>query len=159
FQELTRQRVDLMGVISPGAPGMTQPRQLEILKENLEYVMASVPWPNPKSARTHKVGEEYAKRTGGKGMDETSFSYDGILVIAGALGRQGSTSADALLEALKTTNLSDPIMLSAGPIRFSEGGENVNATTAMVQIQKNKPLVVWPKESAQASAVFPRPKV
>ena len=159
FQELTRQRVDLMGVMSPGAPGMTQPRQLEILKENLEYVMASVPWPNPKSARTQKVAEEYAKRTGGKGMDETSFSYDGILVIADALERARSTEADALVEALKKTALADPIMLSAGPIRFSEIGENINATTAMVQIQKNKPVVVWPKESAQAPVVFPRPKV
>jgi len=159
FQELARQRVDLMGVISPGAPGMTQPRQLEILKENLEHVMASVPWPNVKSARTQKVGEEYARRTSGKGMDETSFSYDGIQVIADTFERARSTDSDALVDALRKTNLGEPIMLSAGPIRFSESGENVNATTAMVQILKNKPLVVWPKESAQAAPVFPRPKV
>ncbi len=159
FQELTRQRVDLMGVMSPGAPGMTQPRQLEILKENLEYVMASVPWPNVKSPRTQRVAEEYAKRTGGKSMDETSFSYDAIQVIADALERARSTDPDALVEAIRTTNFTDPIMVSAGPIRFDEIGENVGATTAMVQILKNKPLVVWPREAAQAPPVFPRPKV
>jgi branched-chain amino acid transport system substrate-binding protein len=159
FQELTRQRVELMGVISPGAPGMTQPRQLEILRENLEYVMASVPWPNPKSPRTQKVAEEYARRTNGKGMDETSFSYDGIQVIADALERARSSESDALVDAIKKTNFADPIMVSAGPIRFSEIGENVNATTAMIQIVKNKPYVVWPKEGAQTQVVFPRPKV
>ncbi|PYM15268.1 MAG: hypothetical protein DMD81_15450, partial [Candidatus Rokuibacteriota bacterium] len=159
FPELARQRVELRGVISPGAPGMTQPRQLEILKEHLEYVMASVPWPNVKSARTHKVAEEFMKRTGGKGMDETSYSYDGIQVIADVLDRAKSTDPEQLVDAIKKTSFADPIMLAAGPIRFNEGGENVAATTAMVQILKNKPLVVWPKESAQASPVFPRPKV
>jgi branched-chain amino acid transport system substrate-binding protein len=159
FQELTKQRVDVMGVISPGAPGMTQPRQLEILKEHLEYVMASVPWPNPRSSRAQKVADEYWKRTGGKGMDETSFSYDGIQVIADVLERARTTDSDALVDAIKKTNFTDPIMVSSGPIRFNETGENVNATTAMIQILKNKPLVVWPKEGAQAQVVFPRPKV
>jgi branched-chain amino acid transport system substrate-binding protein len=121
--------------------------------------MASVPWPNPKSARTQKVAEEYAKRTGGKGMDETSFSYDGIQVIADALERARASESDALVDAIRKTNLADPIMVSAGPIRFNEIGENVNATTAMVQILKNKPLVVWPKDGAQTQVVFPRPKV
>jgi hypothetical protein len=50
-------------------------------------------------------------------------------------------------------------MVSAGPIRFDEIGENVSATTAMVQILKNKPLVVWPRDAAQAPPVFPRPRV
>jgi len=50
-------------------------------------------------------------------------------------------------------------MVSAGPIRFNDVGENVGATTAMVQIVKNEPLVVWPKDGAQAAPVFPRPKV
>ena len=159
FPELARQRVELMGVISPGAPGMTQPRQLEILKAYLEYVMASVPWPNVKSPRTQKVAEEFAKRTGGKGMDETSFSYDGIQVIADVLERARSVEADALVDAIKKTAFNDPIMVSAGPIRFNDVGENVGATTAMVQIFKSKPLVVWPKDGAQAQPVFPRPKV
>lgn len=159
FPELARQRVELMGIISPGAPGMTQPRQLEILKAHLEYVMASVPWPNVKSPRTQKAAEEFMKRTGGKGMDETSFSYDGIQVIADVLERARSVDADALVDAIKKTAFNDPIMVSAGPIRFNDVGENVGATTAMVQIVKNKPLVVWPKDGAQAQPVFPRPKV
>jgi branched-chain amino acid transport system substrate-binding protein len=158
FPELTRQRVELKGIISPGAPGMTQPRELDILKEHLEQVMVSVPWPNVKSARTQKVAEEFMKRTGGKGMDETSFSYDAIQVIADVLERARSTDPDALVDALKKTSFNEPIMLSAGPIKFNETGENVGATTAMVQILKNKPMVVWPKETAQAQPVFPRPK-
>ena len=75
------------------------------------------------------------------------------------LERARTTDSDALVDAIKKTNFTDPFMVSSGPIRFSETGENVNATTAMIQILKNKPLVVWPKEGAQAQVVFPRPKV
>jgi ABC-type branched-subunit amino acid transport system substrate-binding protein len=158
FQELAKQRVDLMGIVSPGAPGMTQPRQLEILREHLDYVMVSVPWPNFKSPKMQRVAEEFAKRTGGKSLDETAFSYDGIQVIADVVERARSTDADTLVDAIKNTNFNDPIMVSAGPIRFNESGDNLNAATAMVQILKNKPLIVWPREIAQAPVVFPRPR-
>ena len=40
------------------------------------------------------------------------------------------------------------IVVSAGPVRFNENGDNANASTAVIQIPKNKPLVVWPKEAA-----------
>jgi branched-chain amino acid transport system substrate-binding protein len=158
FPELARQRVELMGIVSPGAPGMTQPRQLETLKDHLEYVMVSVPWPNFKSPRTQKAAEDYMKRMGGKSMDETAFSYDAIQVVADALERAKSAESDALVDAIKKTSFNDPIMISAGPIRFNEIGENVGAMTAMVQILKNRPLVVWPREMAQAQMVFPRPR-
>jgi branched-chain amino acid transport system substrate-binding protein len=160
FQELTRQRVDLMGVISPGAPGMYEPRQLEILKENLEYVMDNVPWPNFKSPRTQKVAEEHIKRTGGKNLDANGvYTYDAVLVMADALERAKSTDPDALVEAIKKTNFTGGAAFSSGPVRFNETGDDANAATAMIQILKNKPLVVWPKEAAQAQVVFPRPKV
>jgi len=159
FQELTRQRVDLMGVISPGAPGMYEPRQLEILKENLEYVMDNVPWPNFKSPRTQKVAEEHLKRSG-KSLDaNATYTYDAIQVMADALERAKSTNPDALVDAIKKTNFTGGIQVLSGPIRFNETGDNENAATAVIQILKNKPLVVWPKETAQAQVVFPRPKV
>jgi branched-chain amino acid transport system substrate-binding protein len=159
FQELSRQRVDLMGVFSPGAPGMYEPRQLEILKENLEYVLNSTVWQNVKSPRTQKVAEEHLKRSG-KHLDaNAAYTYDAIQVMADALERARSTDPDALVDAIKKTNFTGGIVVSAGPVRFNETGDNANASTAVIQILKNKPLVVWPKEAAQAQFVFPRPKV
>jgi branched-chain amino acid transport system substrate-binding protein len=92
-------------------------------------------------------------------MDETAFSYDAIQVIADVLERARSTDPAALVDAIRRTSFGDPIMISAGPIRFNESGDNAAATTAMVQILKNKPVVVWPREMAQERMVFPRPKV
>ena len=159
LQELTKQRVDLMGVISPGAPGLYEPRQLEILKEHIEYVMDITVWQNVKSPRTQKVAEEHLKRSG-KPLDaNAAYTYDTIQVMADVLERAKSTDPDVLVDAIKKTNFTGGIQVLAGPIRFNETGDNENAATAAIQILKNKALVVWPKAAAQAQVVFPRPKV
>ena len=160
LQELTRQRVELMGVISPGAPGLYEPRQLEILKEHIEHVMDSTVWPDFKSPRTQKLSEEHVKRSSGKYLDaNAAYTYDAVQVMGDALERAKSTTADALVDALRKTNFDGGVVIAAGPVRFDANGDNANASTAMIQILKNKPLVVWPKDAAQAQLVFPRPKV
>ena len=157
--EIARQRVEILGIMGPGSPGLYEAGQLAVLKEHLEYVMASNPWPNLKHPKAQRLAEEYLKRSGGKTLDTNSgYSYDGIHVIADVLERAKSTEADAVVEALRKTSYKDNLMVSTGPIMFNEIGDNPNASPAMIQILKQKPLVVWPKEMALAKLVFPRPK-
>jgi branched-chain amino acid transport system substrate-binding protein len=158
LQELARQRVDLMGVFSPGAPGLYEPRQIEILKEHIEYVLNSTVWQNVRSPRAQKVDEEHRRRSG-KPLDaNAAYTYDAILVMADTLERARSTDPDALVAAIKATNLTGHITVTTGPIRFNETGDNANAATAVIQILKGRAQVVWPKDVAQAQPVFPRPK-
>jgi branched-chain amino acid transport system substrate-binding protein len=159
LQELTRQRVDLMGVFSPGAPGLYEPRQLEILKEHIEHVLSSTVWPNVKNPRIRQLADEHTKRSGKSVDANAAYTYDAVQVMADTLERARSTAADALVDALRKTDFAGGIVVSAGPVRFNENGDNANASTAVIQILKNKPVVVWPREVAQASFVFPRPKV
>ena len=158
--EIRKQRVEILGIMGPGSPGLYEAGQLAILKDDLEYVMASNPWPNFKNPKAQKLAEEYLKRSGGKTLDTNSgYSYDGIHVIADVLERAKSTEPDAVVEALRKTSYKDNLMVSTGPIMFNEIGDNPNASPAMIQILKQKPVVVWPKEMALAKLVFPRPKV
>src|SRR5438132_1555655 len=85
--EIRKQRVEVMGIVGPGSPGLYEAGQLAALKDDLEYVMDNVPsWPNFKKARTQAVAEEYRKRSGGKTFDTNSVaSYDGMLTIADVL--------------------------------------------------------------------------
>lgn len=159
LRELARQRVDVMGVISPGAPGLYEKGQIEALGKLIEYTMDNVPWINPISPKTRKIAEEYARRSGGKIFDTNSgYSYEAILIMADVLERARSTDPDVIVEAIRATNMKDPIMVAAGPIRFNEVGDNANASTAMIQILGQKPLVVHPGEFAEARLVFPAPK-
>jgi branched-chain amino acid transport system substrate-binding protein len=157
--EIAKQRLDIMGIVGPGSPGLYEAGQIAALKENLEYVMASNPWPNFKNARTRQVAEEYAKRSGGKTFDTNSgYSYDGMFVLADTLERAKSTDPDTVVDALKKTRFTGGLMVYGGPIVFNEIGDNPNAIPAMIQILGQKPVVVWPKDVAAEKFVFPRPK-
>jgi len=156
LQELAKQRVEAMGVISPGTPGLYEKGQIDQLKELIENVMDNVPWVNFKNPRAVKIGEEYGKRSGGKTFDTNSgYSYEAVEVMADVFERAKTTEADAVVEAIKKTSFKDPIMVSSGPVVFNDLGDNLNASTAMIQIREQKPQVVWPKDAAQTRYVFP----
>jgi ABC-type branched-subunit amino acid transport system substrate-binding protein len=157
--EIAKQRLDIMGIVGPGSPGLYEAGQLAALKEHLEHVMTSVPWPNFKNPKSRKLAAEYTRRSGGKTLDTNSgYSYDAIYVLADVFERAKTTEPDAVVEAIKKTSYKDNLMVSTGPVMFNEIGDNPNAAPAMIQILKQKPVVVWPKEHAQAKFVFPRPK-
>jgi branched-chain amino acid transport system substrate-binding protein len=157
--EIRKQRLDIMGIVGPGSPGLYEAGQLAVLKEDLEYVMASTPWANFKNPRTQKVAEDYLKRSGGKTFDTNSgYSYDGMTLIGDILERAKSTDADTIVDSMKKTNYTNGLMQYAGPIVFDEIGDNPNAVTTMIQILGQKAVAVWPKEAALQKFVFPRPK-
>ncbi|HJV57473.1 MAG TPA: ABC transporter substrate-binding protein [Methylomirabilota bacterium] len=157
--EIRKQRLDILGVVGPGSPGLYEAGQLAVLKEDLDYVMSSLPWANFKNPRTQKVAEDYLKRSGGKTFDTNSgYSYDGMMLIADVLERAKSTDPDAIVEAIRKTSFTGGLMQYAGPVVFNEIGDNPNAVTTMIQILGGKPVAVWPKEAALQKFVFPRPK-
>src|SRR5262245_33557887 len=157
--ELRKQRLDIVGIVGPGSPGLYEAGQLAVLKEELEYVLASIPWANFKNPRTQHVAEEYQKRSGGKTFDTNSgYSYDGMFLIADFLERAKSTNADTIVEVIKKTNYASGLMQYAGPVIFNDLGDNQNATPTMIQILGQKPVAVWPREAALQKFVFPRPK-
>ena len=157
--EIRKQRLDIMGIVGPGSPGLYEAGQIAVLKEDLEYVMASTPWANFKNPRTQKVAEDYLKRSGGKTFDTNSgYSYDGMALIADILERAKSADPDAIVDSMKKSSYTNGLMQYAGPIVFDEIGDNPNAVTTMIQILGQKAVAVWPKEAALQKFVFPRPK-
>jgi len=157
--EIRKQRLDILGIVGPGSPGLYEAGQLAALKEDLEYVMTCLPWVNFKNPRTQKVAEDFLKRSGGKTFDTNSgYSYDCMMLIADILERAKSADPDTIVEAIKKTNFTGGLMQYAGPVVFNEIGDNPNAVTTMLQILGQKPVAVWPKEAAVQKFVFPRPK-
>src|SRR5437773_4070453 len=160
FPEIRKQRIEMMGIVGPGSPGIYESGQIAQLKEDLEYVLTSVPWANFKNPKTSTVAEEFRKRSGGKTFDTNSgYSYDAAFVIADILERATTLDdPDAIADAMKKTNYSGGLMQYGGPVAFNELGDNANAIPTMIQILSQKPVAVWPKEAAVQKFVFPRPK-
>jgi branched-chain amino acid transport system substrate-binding protein len=158
--EIRKQRVESLGIVSPGSPGFYEAGQLAALKEDLEYALTSVPWANFKNPKTNAVAEEYKKRSGGKTFDTNSgYSYDAVFVIADVLERAAKLDdPEGIVEALQKTSYTGGLMQYGGPVLFNELGDNPNAIPTMIQILKQKPVAVWPREAALDKFVFPRPK-
>src|SRR5216117_2895983 len=158
--EIRKQRVEVMGIVGPGSPGLYEAGQLAALKDDLEYVMASNPWPNFRNPKTQQLAEEYQKRSGGRLFDTNSgYSYDAIFVVADVLERAAKLDdPDAIVDAIQKTTYSAGLMQYGGPIHFNEIGDNPNAIPTMIQILRQRPVAVWPKEAALQKFVFPRPK-
>jgi len=158
--ELRKQRVESLAILGPGSPGLYEAGQIAALKDDLEYVLDSVPWPNFKNPRTQKLAEDYQKRSNGRLFDTNSgYSYDAISIIADVLERAAKLDdPDAIVDAIHKTTFTGGLMQYGGPIHFSEVGDNPNAISTMIQILKAKPVAVWPKDAAVQKLVFPRPK-
>src|SRR5262249_60647565 len=96
---------------------------------------------------------------GGKSSDTTSvYSYDTVHLVADVLERAKSTKPDVVVEAIRQTRFTGALAVSVGPVVFNEIGDNPNTGTGMIQILGGKPVVIWPKDAAEQSFVFPRPK-
>lgn len=157
--EIARQKLDLLGIVGPGSPGLYEAGQLATLKAHLEYVMTCVPWPNFKNPHARRLADEFARRAGGPTLDTNSgYSYDAIQVVADVLERARSREPDAVVEALRTTRFTNTVMVTAGPVVFNETGDNPNAAPAMIQVLGRRPWVVWPKALAERNLTFPRPR-
>jgi len=120
--------------------------------------MANAPWWNPKSPLGQKVAADYEKRFGDPFTTESAWSYQGVRVIADVLERAGTVDPDKFVEVARKTNIKDHVV-SGGPIQFDESGDNVGASSSMVQIRDGRPKVIFPKEAAEVQPVYPIPKL
>lgn len=158
-RELFKQRVELLGIASPGAPGFYEPEFIRDMGKLADYILNNVPWVNPRSPKFKEINERFAKLYPGKYVDTNSgYAYLGVMVIADALERAKSTKPEDLLEALRKTNYRENPMVG-GPVQFAANGDNLNAASAMIQVLKGEVKVVLPKEAAEADYIFPAPQL
>jgi branched-chain amino acid transport system substrate-binding protein len=155
-RELYKQRVPLKGILSPGSPGWYEKEFIEQTGPLGEYALDAPPWYNPKSPVYQKVNALFQKAYNRSFDTNSGYSYEGILVAADALERAKAVEGPAIVEALRATRIEQHLM-AGGPITFDQSGQNVNASTSLIQVQKRRPLVVLPDAEAEAKPIFPAP--
>jgi branched-chain amino acid transport system substrate-binding protein len=122
-----------------------------------DYVITNIPWFDPKQELNATLQQAFEKAHPDESYElNIGFSFEAILVAADAHKRAGSTAPQALVEALRTTNLAKRVMIG-GPIAFDEKGQNRNIGAASVQNLGGRPTVVLPQGSAEKPPVFPMP--
>lgn len=160
-RELYKQRVPLMAIMCPGAPGWTEIQTLKDLGKLVYYAFNNTIWPNPESPVYQSATKIYRKRHGMNLDSNSGYAFMAVQVVADALERAGSTKPDDLVTALNKTDFAGHPMVG-GPVKFAPNGDNMNAMTPMLQVHPEtdaheRVKVVLPEQFAQADWVFPTP--
>ncbi len=156
-REMVKQKFEPMGIVSPGSPGMYESQFLKTLGKYADYCVSNVPWMNPKQELSGILEAAFKKAYPDQDYDlNIGFSFEGIQICADAAQRAGSTAPQALVEALKATNIENRVMIG-GPIHFDAKGQNPDQVSAAVQNRDGKPVVTLPEEAATTAPVFPMP--
>ncbi len=89
----------------------------------------------------------------------SSRTFTGLLTLADAINRAGSTEPEAIRKALSETNIDgkNTIMPWKG-IKFDKQGQNTLGSGILVQIVNGKYYTVWPFNLATREIIWPMPK-
>lgn len=159
-REMVKQRVEPTGIMSPGSPGMYDEEFFQALGKYAEYCISNVPWINPKSTLYDPFVRAFKNAHPSEKIENNAlsagFTFEAIMVAAAACKRAGSTERQALLEALRQTDIADHLLIG-GPITFNAKGQNPAVGSASVQNRNGAPTVVLPPDVATMTPVYPMP--
>ncbi|MGC8809821.1 MAG: ABC transporter substrate-binding protein [bacterium] len=127
------------------------------LKKDAEYFMGQCTFSPDfinKKPVLGKINEMYKKRSGDDLDGVTIEAFTAVLVIADAFHRAKSTDPEALVQAVRTTDLKTPT-LPGDAVKFNEKGQNMKIISAISQIQEGKYRVIWPEDIAAKEMVWP----
>ncbi|WP_040621240.1 ABC transporter substrate-binding protein [Rhodovulum sp. PH10] len=159
-RDMVRQRFEPKAIVSPGSPGLYDEEFYQALGPLADFHLYNLPWANPKSEMTQALAAAF-KQAHPKNRFEVDcfnagFTFEGILIAADAFKRAGTADGPTLMEAVKATNIERHVM-TGGPIRFDEKGQNNDITSAVVQSRHRTPTVVLPADVAVMVPVLPMP--
>lgn len=157
-REIVKQRWNIMGILSPGSPGMYENQFFQTLGKLSEGCISNVPWYDPKAALTRSVDLAFRKQNPKDQLRlhalNVGYTFEAILIAADAYKRAKSTDTRALREAIRATEIKNRMMIG-GPIKFNTKGQVEGNLSACVQNQGLRPVVVLPAPAAEAKPIFP----
>jgi len=123
------------------------------LGKNGDYVLLMPGWHNAvRYPGVAELNESHRKRLNRPADVLVGPSYACVQIAADAIARAGSLDRGKIRAALAATNMTTVI----GPVRFKPDGKG-EVKVFIPQWQKGKQELVWPKEFATASFVYPAP--
>jgi branched-chain amino acid transport system substrate-binding protein len=127
-----------------------------------EYVLSREVWAldlAKKKPMIAKVNEIYKKRFGRDMNGNSARSFTGMLVLADAINRAGSTDSERIREALEKYTLSgDQMIMPWEGVAFdAKTHQNTKGRGIIVQLIDGQFHTVWPFELASRDVIWPIP--
>jgi len=106
-----------------------------------------------------EINDLFKKRSGRDFSGTSARCFVGFFVLCEAINRAGSTSPEAIREALTKTNIpADQLITPWRGVKFDETGQNILVDAIVIQYQGAKPYTVWPFNLATKEMIYPIPK-
>jgi branched-chain amino acid transport system substrate-binding protein len=103
------------------------------------------------------IVDQMFKAKYGRDLDDTSARWmQGFFVLADAINRAGSTDPDKIQAALKATDLKpDQLMIGYNGVKFDDTGQNILASTFLIQLKGKEYVSIWPADRATNKIELP----
>jgi branched-chain amino acid transport system substrate-binding protein len=137
--------------------GFSDPSFIPAVEDIAQGVMNRSAWAIGKpGSTTDKINQMYKAKTG-RDLDDTSArNMQGFFALAYAINRAGSTDPEKVRAALAATDLKpDQLMMGYQGIKYDSTGQNILASTYLIQLQGKQYQLVWPQSAATATLQWP----
>ena len=142
--------------------GFSDTEFIKTLGKDAEFVISREVWALDLANRNpliKAVNDLYNSRYKADFTGNSSRTFTGLMVMADAINRAGSTEPEAIRKALVETNIAgNKLIMPWKGVKFDETGQNVYGSGILVQIVDGKYHTVWPFEAAAREIVYPMPK-
>jgi len=142
--------------------GFADTEFIKTLGKDAEYVISREVWAldiGDKKPIIKKVDDLFKARYKIDFTGNSARSFTGLLVLADAINRAGSTDPEAIRKALIATNIpSSALIMPWKGVKFDETGQNTQGAGILVQVRDGKYSTVWPFDLASKDVVWPMPK-
>jgi branched-chain amino acid transport system substrate-binding protein len=142
--------------------GFNDSEFLKTLGKDGEYVLSREVWALDlanKNPLIKQVNDLYFERYKTNFNGNSARSFTGLMTLAEAINRAGSTSPEAIQKALVETNIpGSKLIMPWKGIKFDAAGQNTLGSGIIVQVQDGKYVTVWPFDLASKDIIWPMPK-
>jgi len=142
--------------------GFLEPEFLKTLGDDGNYILSRATWSKDLAEAKPLAGtinEMFRVRYGADMTGLSARAFTGMLVLADALNRAGSTDPEAIREALLETNIpADELIMPWDGVKFDqETHQNTLGKGIICQIIDQEYYTVWPWNLATKEVIWPIP--
>ncbi|RJF96905.1 branched-chain amino acid ABC transporter substrate-binding protein [Noviherbaspirillum cavernae] len=142
--------------------GFTDTEFIRTLGKDADYVITREVWSldlAKKNPLIKQVNDLFNSRYKANFTGNSSRTFTGLMTLADAINRAGSTDTEAVRKALTETNIpGSKLIMPWKGIKFDATGQNVYGSGILVQIIDGKYNTVWPFDLATRDVTWPMPK-
>ena len=142
--------------------GFTDTDFIKTLGKDADYVITREVWALDLANRNpliKQVNDLFNSRYKINFTGNSSRTFTGLMVLADALNRAGSTEPEAIRKALAATDIpGNKLIMPWKGVKFDATGQNTLGQGILVQIKDGKYHTVWPFSMASQEPIWPMPK-